>query len=401
MSSTFRPISCLIEVDFEWREPHSEVLRHPIEYYPEFSRVIFHESVHYWQQIGQSFLTRMILEDWERLIKFEKDGTKSEVGPYRREFVRKDQKLGFSARDLQESLARFWDVHVLGPHNLLEIEFSDPRRAISEEFKKNYFELKTAGRIIHPKHAGYSDIAFDLAMSATAGNYAMPYQFIREHHNSIATGTMFPLVGHFAFQTERPIDMFRKLIEIVGITVSRFRTGVSINDMWKYCYNHIRWQALELAEKEYKNRRLMQSAEIIYNSILNNHPVYSWILNELTNGVQVLSESRFVEELLKYQFDVDLNQLPRNARGILGQDFCLACPGDPINRSFLLEWLSPPCILFPNNQKWILGELYRREIIPEISLQEELITKDRQKTSGSVLQIEERWSKFREFCRGY
>ena len=68
-----------------------------------------------------------------RLQRFEGSVKKQGVGAYRIEFMGIDDTAGFSAHHLHESLARFWDVHVIGRHRLLEPEFADGERWLLQE----------------------------------------------------------------------------------------------------------------------------------------------------------------------------------------------------------------------------------------------------------------------------
>lgn len=395
MASAFRPISTLIEADFPWREANPKVLRHPAVHEPQDSRIIFHETVHYWQQLGQGFMAKIVLEDWNRLLHFEKDKVLEATGPFRMEFVRKHNVSDFSAQDLQESLARFWDVHVIGPQRLLEIDFVDPRRRIDEFFKEQYFAFKKKGMIVHPEHGGYSDLAFDMAMEASAGSYAKPYQYIRERFNPVVTGTLFPLAGHFALQTEKPIDVFLKVIDVVAPLLEQLPRGRAINDLWKACYQLIRDQSLKVA-RQIGIGGLELTAAVITNSPLRDHPVYRWIFFELERGRELLEDTSFAIELTQAY-----GKMPADVRGVLAIDFCLSCPGDTTNRSFLIDWLAPLCVLFPDGRRWLLTELFRREFVPEVNDEEQQLSGERLQVANAILNIQERWLVYRRSARGY
>jgi hypothetical protein len=395
MSSAFRPISALIEVDFAWREPHSKVLRHPTAHEPQDSRVIFHETVHYWQQLAQGFMARMVQEDWARLQRFREENALPEAGPYRVEFVRRHSEAGFSAQDLQESLARFWDVHVIGPHRLLEMEFADPKRGHDEFFKEQYFAYKKKGLIVHPGHGGYSDFAFNLAMDAAAGNYARPYKYVQERMNPLITGTVFPLAGHFALQTEKPVDVFVQTIEAVAPRLEQLPRGQAIHDLWKACYSIVRDQTLKVSQ-QLGTGNLALTPAVIRGGPLQHHPVYRWIFFELERGRLVLEDTPFASEVTR-----SYSSAPQGVRGALALDFCLSCPGDTTNRSILVEWLSPPCVSFPDGRRWMLTELYRRELVPEIDDDERALSEERLQVVEDVVDTHEEWLAFRRSARGY
>jgi hypothetical protein len=395
MGSAFRSISALIEADFPWREVSPKVLRHPAVHEPQESRIVFHETVHYWQQLGQGFMAKMVQEDWIRLQRFENDNALLDPGPYRLEFVRQHSGCGFSAHDLQESLARFWDVHAIGPHRLLEMDFADPRRSIDEFFKEQYFAFKKKGMIVHPEHGGYSNLAFDMAMDASAGNYAKPYQYVRKHFNPVVTGTVFPLAGHFALQTEQPIDVLLNTIDAIVPYLERLPRGRAIHDLWKACYSLIRDQTLRIAH-QMEIGDLILTAALIKDGPLREHPIYRWIFFELERGRRALEDTPFANELAQ-----TFGHVPEGLRGVLAIDFCLSCPGDITNRSFLVEWLAPPCVQFPDGRIWLLTELYRREFVPEIDEAERELSEERLEVAEAAVNTQKRWLAFRRSARGY
>lgn len=395
MGSAFRPISGLIEADLEWREASPKVLRQPSAHEPVVSRIIFHETVHYWQQLGQGFLAKMTEENYLRLQRFEQTGETTDAGPYRVEFVRRHDVCGYSAHDLQESLARFWDVHVIGPHRLIEMDFADPRRHFDEFFKEQYFALKKKDLIVHPIHGGYSDIAFDWAMDASAGNYAKPYRYIRDRYNPVITGTLFPLAGHFALQTDKPIDVFLELIEVAGSLLERLPPGRPIHELWKACFSVIRDLTLQRT-RNLDLGQLMITGALLREGPLSGHPVYKWIFSELERSRDTLDDTLFAKELAE-----TFGKAPEGVRGILALDFCLCCPGDTTNRSFLVEWLAPPCVRFRDGNHWLLTELYRRELVPDMNAFEEQLSEQRRQVAKRVIDIDNRWGGFRRAARGY
>ena len=395
MGSAFRSIAALIEVDFPYRKPYSEVLRQPSAHQPEDSRVVFHETVHYWQQLAQGFMALMAEEDWQRLQRFEKTKVLDPPGPYRVEFVRQHDS-GFSAYDLQESLARYWDVHVIGPATLLEMDFVDPKRDIDEFFKQQYFAFKKKGMIVHPQHGGYSDLAFKMAMEASAGNYAKPYGYVRDRFNPIVTDVVFPLAGHFALQTRKPIDVFLKAVTAVAPhfegTAPR---DSSIHDLWKAAYGLVRNTTLSVA-RELDIGDLVFTAAVIHRGPLQEHPIYAWILGELEQCRLLLGDTSFAAD-----FTRSFGELSNDVRGVLTLDFVLACPGDTTNRSFLIDWLAPPCVRFPDSQTWLLTELYRRELVPEIDDAERVRSQERMQLAHQCMDVYERWQEFRRAKNGY
>src|SRR3954467_12457235 len=106
MSAVFHPVSLLIEVDHEWEQPDTRTLRVPAEYKPNQSRILFHETLHYWQQLAQGFLIRLADEEWQRLLTYKNEKQIIPPGSVRQMFAKKE-KYGFSAKELSESLASY------------------------------------------------------------------------------------------------------------------------------------------------------------------------------------------------------------------------------------------------------------------------------------------------------
>ncbi len=395
MANFFRRISGLIEVDHQWRPADPKVLRHPAAHETTESRVVFHETVHYWQHVGQGFLAKMAEEDWNRLQQFEFDATVSDPGPYRLEFVRRHDQADFSALDLHESLARFWDVHAIGPQRLIEMDFDDPKRQFDESFKAQYFALKQKGLIVHPEHGGYSDLAYNMAMEASAGNYAKPYLYVLEHYNPVVTATVFPLAGHFALQSERPVEAFLQMVKRVAPSLNKIPRGHSVHDLWHNYHTPIRDAAIRVSQ-ELGYGGLTLAGAYIKNSSLREHPVYAWIFAELDRARWVLDETAFAQRLVS-----NYQGVPPGMAGILATDFSLACPGDTTNRSFLVEWLAPPCVRFSDGRQWLLTELHRREIMPDIDETERALSEERKHVAGNAVDIQNRWDVFLRAVRGY
>jgi len=59
-------------------------------------------------------IRRGTLGRWARLRTYEEKGDLVDVGPVRREFERRDSSTAYSARDLHECLARYWEVVAFG-----------------------------------------------------------------------------------------------------------------------------------------------------------------------------------------------------------------------------------------------------------------------------------------------
>ena len=71
------------------------------------------------------------------------------------------------------AFARDWDVQVIGPPELIELELRSGRYVFAQEFVAWFETLKANALLPDPQHSGYSWPAFELAMERT-GRLAKP-----------------------------------------------------------------------------------------------------------------------------------------------------------------------------------------------------------------------------------
>lgn len=395
MSSGFRPISLLVDVDFDYVEPHSLVLRQPAKHDPVNSRIILHEAIHYWQHLSQSFSVRMAEEDYQRLTAFEKTGDKPDPGFYRQEYGRCDPQTGFSACDLHECLARYWDMHVLGPSLLIEMELRDPKRKHSPQFTTKYHQLKKRGLITSKADGAYSDISYDMAMYAAAGNYGKPYLMIRESYSSSVAAGLFPLAGQFAMMTDNPVPFFKRLVQAAAPIFLDLGPNQVIEQVWETYFPQVIGLAISLAKEENDNG--LDSAMTAYNegSLQQEYP-HGWVKHMINMCIGVLESSERVTELIAAGHPTDAQTL-----ALALFNYILTCPGVPDNRSFLCEWLAPPCVRFQDGRTWLLGELYRRELVHDFDDLEKGLSAEKTKVAAEAQALDQRWNTFRKAKRGY
>lgn len=389
MPSRFRPVSLLIETDLDRAALKPDaVLLHPAGHAPASSRVILHETLHYWQQLSQGFLHRLAAEDLARLEDFEAGRALAPPGPHRREYVRRYQPLGFSAHDLQEALARYWDVHVLGPPLLLSLERADPKLSWSDDIEARHAALEKAGRLAAPDGSGYSGEAYDLAMTAAAGRYARPYLLLLERMPSMAAAGMFPLIAHMAFQTSRPVPFFTRLIECAMPLFDPFGSANrDIEVMWKSTFAPAMSLALHLARilgEPFDYTPLLCEPE---DPRLGRAIPYRWARHRVHVAADVLARREAGEGAAE----------PADKPGGTAAwelMLRLATPGIAEHRSFLSEWLSPPAIRFGDGECWRLGDVHRRMRVPEVDEAEQRLSAEQAMIAGECAALDGRWQAF-------
>lgn len=399
MRSHLDPLSLVVGADFASFPTSTKVLHHPAGFRPAQSRILLHETVHYWQQLGQGYLLLRVDEDWRRLCEFRDSGKVQPPGTMKAHFSRVPEDVSFSPRDLHESLARFWDMHVLGPDKVLELEIESGRRAIDPQLIDRFRAAQVAGKIRHPVHGGYSDLAYDLAMEAAAGNYGAPYLLLRHQISAVFAGTIFPLAGHMAFKSRDPVRRFRRVVDqLAGGAFPDVARDRSVNELWEEHYLLVCSIARGIAESE--GEPPIETIDALGSGTLEGHPVYAWARRSLERLARALAwcdyEPTFLDTMRK-----GLGQLPPDAAGFLKLDFILACPGSPNARRLLIEWLAPPVVRFSDGEVWELGRLaeHEREDVPlELSLDPDHWHDG---VAEDALAIGAQWRELRTVARGF
>lgn len=113
-------IDCQQPVDYDWIRLWSDP--GAVDWDWNFHRPLIHETFHFWQLLCSPYLARLISTERTRLEAFESFGAIPPPNDYRERFTAVDPELGFSAEQLLESWARFWEIQVQTPLYLLQQE---------------------------------------------------------------------------------------------------------------------------------------------------------------------------------------------------------------------------------------------------------------------------------------
>lgn len=390
----YSPLSMIVEVDGPSCSPNGLVLRGPGGWRPALSRRVFHETVHYWQHISQAYLARLVEEDWERLQAFRAAGEVRPVGPRKRRFLTPDPEFGFSPRDLIECLARFWDVHTIGAHDLLRAEMADPRRDVQGVTPEAYARLESSGRLRRAEDDAYSWIAYELAMDATAGRYAEPYRRLRNACNSFRANTIFPIVGHLAMHSADPV---RFLVQLSGGVLRhvKFEATDRIETSWRRSFETIFQLAQSLAAQEYGGP-LLPAPVVVERGPLKRHPGYQAAKLNLTTHIQRLAANGRDRFLLG---DAAMNP---NQRAGLTMDYMLACCGVTDHRAAdVLMLTAPPLVRFADGGRWILQDLFQEETDVKVDSGGINLSQVRRQLARSLEAIERDWRELQLALTGY
>jgi len=395
--SVFSRLSLVIDVADDWCEPNTLVLRHPAKHDPKRSRIVMHETLHWWQQLGQGFMTFFAAEDWQRLKEFETNGIISSFGYYTNEFYYEYPHLGFNAFTLNEALTRFWDIHICGPIELLEMEQSSQNEKNSG-FWETFNQLKESKILFGPGGTGYSEKAYTLAMEGAGGRYAKPYKMVIDQVGPAIAGIIFPIAAHFAFQTTKPVHYYNIFLDLLIkriFDVIRDNPNQPIELFWLNMY----FKGLSVISKKLleESQRLLIPIVDIHNSSLKSHPGYISILNDMeyytTKQLPNTELGKICENYLKnIKSNLDEEKIS-SITSLITLDLLLATPGVSKNRGILFQIFPPPIVRFKDDRFWLLGYTHRSELHPHWSDEERMLSKWKEDAKIAV-DIDNRWNKF-------
>jgi hypothetical protein len=224
VSGQFSHVSLLIDLDGEWWWTGSAALLDPVRHFPRRGRTYLHETLHFWQQLAHGYLIALAEEDWRRMLASER-GQGRTPGPLRNDFQSRMGAHGFTASDLCECLARFWEIVAIGPETVL-------RHKIREERLRN-LNGSAPPQWVDAAERPTTGMSFEVAME-TGGRYSHPYLAVRDLFGHETSQVLFPLVAHFALQTPSPVEIFEYLVEHAGSPAARTLVAAGLRgSLWE------------------------------------------------------------------------------------------------------------------------------------------------------------------------
>jgi hypothetical protein len=303
-------------------------------------RWLYHESVHFWQFLSSGYMANLVATEWNRLIRFKETGEIDEISST---VIEHGKKRGnpFSAGELVECIARFWDVHTRNPVEIIK----------DEEIKVETSNLLE--RQSFNKQTDYSNIAFDTVMQKgkDCESYAEPYRWMlsQTEGNSYFAALLLPAVAHFAFGNPYPVTVFCNAFETACKShkfheeVEKHKTG-SINIDWVQFWLLIK----EIVDKEFQRPlpSFTTGLQVISRGPLKTHPIYREYLVKASSLVLRLN--------LPFTFRKDLNIIEEKEAQFLidhakiDPGLVYGLPGQPVFRYLLGSLVPPPSIKFEN-----------------------------------------------------
>jgi hypothetical protein len=291
-----------------------DFLLEPRKYSSPAVRVYVHETLHFWQILSQGYIANLALDEWLQLKEYEKNCRIPEIASLSSRFRHKHESIGFSAWNLSEALCRYWDIHILGSNLLLR------KHLIVEE------EREDPSLDEHPlfsRYSGSTSLTFDALMNREDA-YAEPYRIALKNWGTNNSVILFPIVGHLALQTPKPIEVFIDVVERLVGSYDIESSELDIHQKWREIFDEVYKECIVSTVKICNLAELTPGWDVIDRSELNQHPIYSHYL-----------------DIMKFIFNV----------WKANTHFFFALPGDPYCRMKLASTFRPPITLF-NDGEW-------------------------------------------------
>ena len=310
------------------------------------ARIVYHESIHFWQFLSSGYIANLVSEDWLRLLEFEKTGKILPLSENQSNYSKRQEKYPFSPNELVECWARYWDVHTRNALEIMKQENIEPND--SEVYSIDY-----GGQF-----PGYTDKAFDTVMvlGLDCQIYAAPYRWmlneamkvsgLEPSANSKLVCAVFPIIAHWAFTSSDPIrifcESFHRAMDSNNVKMSLMQGPPNINAFWLS-----NWVAIY--EECVKNLLVQKSKfstgiEKIINGPLKNHPIFPEYNIKTKNLIDFVRKS-VIPNPKTYPDKVEAYSLECASRDT---HIMFALPGMPSYRFSLGKNMPPPRIYFNN-----------------------------------------------------
>jgi len=199
------------------------------------SRVLYHESLHFWQILSLGYVTKLVEQDWNRFINFEKAGAILPYTNFESNHKVKKKAEPFSTYKLLECLTRFWDVHTRGPNRII----------IEEKIDLHESQLYITDSV--GRYRGYTGKAYDTIMQVgeDCQLYADPYRWMlkKSKGNSFFVQLVLPVIASLSFNVLEPVNFFCKCFDAALNSKLSLETSgknfPNINKAWLSNWNFI------------------------------------------------------------------------------------------------------------------------------------------------------------------
>lgn len=309
-------------------------------------RVLYHESIHFWQLFSSAYVGNLVADDWRRLQHFHSTGEISPLDPEARQYDIPAEGLPFSSRELLECWARFWDVHTRGAGAIIRDEGYPAEEVNRLEIIDPYTGSKS-----------YTHEAYDYLMRGGPGSsfYEQPYRWLLDQtqgHSAFVAIT-FPILVHSAFGSPNPVAVFCEAFDrawnsslLRGAIDSR---SGNINLDWLNQWSAIIGEAHIPVIRKHHLPDFTSGLDVIERGSLGSHPIYKEYVDqvEVLRGHLILYKQQFaagpvpsdVTELYNYA----ITDMPTRDPWVV-----FGLPGQPDYRYLLGQAFSPARVQFEN-----------------------------------------------------
>ncbi|MEM7101237.1 MAG: hypothetical protein AAF541_23445 [Pseudomonadota bacterium] len=328
--SASKPATWGDRLDSFYHDPNND------EWGGQLCRVLLHETIHFWQFLSSAYVANIVQSEWMRVLEFEENGRIGPSSDALASMHRKNENEPFSAFELIECWARYWDVHTRHAGKILEedgIGLPDDVDTLTGAYTSDEFDTFMLSG---------NDAVF----------YGRPYRWLLDRcdGNTAFANIVFPVITFCAFGSPEPIRLFVEALKRARQSaelqrVVRDRTG-AINFDWLSSYRLVLDEAVRPTVRENNMPNFTGGWDVLNRGSLRGHPVFSTYLERirLTNSsVRMFDTSEPIDSSV----EENLRTLLARAANI-DPLVMYIFPGQPLYREHLGRYLPPPRIYFAN-----------------------------------------------------
>lgn len=325
-------------------------------------RVLYHESVHFWQILASGYIANLVAQTWHRLTTYELEGHVLPISQDEQVFKQRLDGAPFSAGELMECWTRYWDVHTRSPAQI-----------IREEKLRNEVTAEMERQGANTDATEYSWVAFDTVMQEgpDCHVYAAPYRWmlsrVREHWrdkgmpygmhvellealSSCFVNLLFPILAHAAFGSPDPVTVICKALDR-ALHSDEFQLGFlghrsgNINFDWLNNWSFVLGEAISPIIQENRLPTYTSGFDVIHRGILHTHPVFSEYLEKsqsILGHLKMEKQARASTGSPSEEQWAEVDMPSRDPWIVFG------LPGQPYYRAMLGRGVPPPAIRFEN-----------------------------------------------------
>jgi len=319
----------------------------------KISRILMHESFHFWHVLSSGYLSNVIQDEWLRLLEYEQGEVIRDPTQLARQFK---QRLThpFAPVELFECWARYWDVHTYNPSRIVEYDGDQSQFGSIKEsgYPGQVFDL---AMVKGERHCEYSEpyrwtlelLNESTAIHNIAGNTAFPASIA-----SYLLSLTFPCVTSCAFASPNPVGMYLQAFRNLANDETIIQEIMNhheprINLAWLDSWSFLCGELINPVLNELQLPTFTPGLDVVHRGALASHPLYSKYLQRHAM-FRDFGFGQWSERLLKskeglsdLKYCYTLSELPR-------QDFWVlySQPGQPSYRQQLGLYMQPPTIEF-------------------------------------------------------